>query len=242
MVETAVILAAGMGSRLGDLANNRPKGFLDVGGIRLIDRSIDALLAAGIENIVIGTGYQSAYYEGYAADKPFIRCVRNDAFQDTGSMETLYRLRETVSGCFLLLESDLLYDPAGISLLMEDPRDNVLLASGPTHSSDEVYVETDQSGYLVGMSKHKETLGAVHAELVGITKVSATFYALMCDEYGRIGSPKADYESLIVAAGRSEPMNVKIVDDYIWCEIDDDHHMARAIGTVLPKLQNRGLK
>ncbi|NLN45371.1 MAG: phosphocholine cytidylyltransferase family protein [Clostridiaceae bacterium] len=240
MVKTAVILAAGMGSRLGDFANNQPKGFLDVGGIRLIDRSVDALLSAGIEDIVIGTGFRAIEYDNYAASRPQIRCVRNDAFQGTGSMETLYRLRMAVPGDFLLLESDLLYDPAGITTLMEDPRDNVLLASGPTQSSDEVFIETDQSGCLVDMSKHRETLSAVHAELVGITKVSEAFFALMCDLYSKGGTPKADYESLIVAAGRREPMHVRIMDDFVWCEIDDIHHMERAIGTILPKLQNRG--
>mgnify|MGYP002923569749 CR=1 len=56
MIRTAMIMAAGMGTRFGQYTELIPKGFVKVGGIPMIVRSIDTLLSCGIERIVIGTG------------------------------------------------------------------------------------------------------------------------------------------------------------------------------------------
>ena len=63
----AVVLAAGRGVRLGALGEEMPKGFLRVTDVPLIERSIDALRAAGIDRIRIVTGHLRHYYELLAA-------------------------------------------------------------------------------------------------------------------------------------------------------------------------------
>ena len=57
MVKTAVIMAAGMGTRFGDRTELIPKGLIPVGGIPMVVRSIETLKSCGIERIIIGTGY-----------------------------------------------------------------------------------------------------------------------------------------------------------------------------------------
>ena len=59
----------------------------------------------------------------------------------TGSMYTLYVVRDLVKGPFLLLESDLLYDPAALNICYLIPDEDIILASGKTHSGDEVYIQ-----------------------------------------------------------------------------------------------------
>ena len=63
MIRTAMIMAAGMGTRFGQYTELIPKGFVKVGGIPMIVRSIDTLLSCDIERIVIGTGYKQEVYE-----------------------------------------------------------------------------------------------------------------------------------------------------------------------------------
>jgi 2-aminoethylphosphonate-pyruvate transaminase len=243
MITTAVILAAGLGSRLKDRTQTMPKGFIPVGGKPLIERSMENLLGAGIERIIIGTGHAAEYYEEYAERIPQISCFKNEHYSSTGSMYTLYNLRERIGEDFLLLESDLLYEKAGLTILMNNPRPDVILASGPTSSGDEVFIETD-AGYLVNMSKQAAELKSSDAELVGITKISYPTFIAMCAyaEQEFPDRPRLDYEYVLVGVGKSIPIQVERVSDYAWCEIDDENHLRRAKNFILPKIKEREAK
>ena len=62
-ITTAVILAAGLGTRLKHHTEAQPKGFLEVDGMSLIERSIEILVRAGISEIIIGTGYLYEHFD-----------------------------------------------------------------------------------------------------------------------------------------------------------------------------------
>ena len=112
----AVILAAGLGSRLGDIKKNLPKGFLYMESLQetLIERSLRLLKEAGIQEVIIGTGYENKAYNALAdrlSAKDFkIMTHKNEDFATTGSAYTLWCLRELITQDFLLLESDLVYE------------------------------------------------------------------------------------------------------------------------------------
>ena len=59
----AIIMAAGKGSRLGNLTEDKPKAFLEIQGIKLIEYNLAMLHAYGIEDIIIVTGYLNEHYE-----------------------------------------------------------------------------------------------------------------------------------------------------------------------------------
>ena len=76
-IKTAVILAAGMGSRLNDVTNDEiPKGLLKINGKTLIERSIEKLRSIGIEKIYIVTGHLSFKYDELANKYKFIKTKR----------------------------------------------------------------------------------------------------------------------------------------------------------------------
>lgn len=242
MVTTAIILAAGLGSRLGAKTEHAPKGFLEIDGQSLIVRSINNLIDSGIERIIIGTGYMSETYEELALEYPQVECVRNDIFATSGSMYTLYCLKNVIEEDFLILESDLLYDKCGLSILLEAPQENVILSSGKTNSNDEVYIEVDHNLNLLNMSKDSDKLGYIYSELVGITKISYDFYKKMCNEFEKINNVRLEYETGLVAASSESPIKVLKVQDYIWCEIDDANHLDRAINNIYPKIKKKQME
>jgi 2-aminoethylphosphonate-pyruvate transaminase len=240
MVKTAVILAAGLGSRLKDRTNDMPKGFITVGGKSLIEQSVFKLFKAGIEKVLIGTGHASHFYDRFAQNySGTISCVRNEKYSETGSMYTLYNMKDYLNDGFLLLESDLLYDPSGLSVLqkMKDP--DVILASGRTNSNDEVFIEADSNGNLIKMSKNHGELKNIFGELVGITKISYATFQRMCSfaEKEFPAKPKLDYEYALVGVTRSTNIMVKKIADYVWCEIDDETHLRRAEKDIFPKIK-----
>lgn len=242
-VDTAVILAAGLGVRLGNMSNERPKGFIELGGEPIIERSVRLLTAAGIARTVIVTGHLAEFYRALAARHPEIELVHNPSYADSGAMYSLYLARERPKHDFLLLESDLIYEQRALDALLAAPGRDVLLVSGTTHSGDEVYVEA-AAGRLTGLSKQRgELRGEVIGELVGITRMSPACLAAMCAYAEPVfaSTLKLDYERALVAAAGALPVRCLRIPDLIWTEIDDERHLERARTVVYPAIAARGL-
>ncbi|MEA1910277.1 MAG: phosphocholine cytidylyltransferase family protein [Spirochaetota bacterium] len=245
MIRTAVILAAGLGSRLGERTSSAPKAFLDFQGESLIIRSIRRMEKAGINKVFIGVGYLADFFKDLENTFPDISFIffENEQYSSTGSMYTFYCGRHVIDKDFLLFESDLLYEPYALSSLMEDSRTDIVLASGFTSSRDEVWIEKDSKDFLIEMSKKKEDLSVVNGELVGITKLSIdaarTLFKLVEPLFEN--SPKMDYEAALVLLGKTRDVYVKVVEDLAWCEIDNEEHLKRAEKIVFPKILNNEL-
>ena len=246
MIAQAVIMAGGLGSRLGDRTKDMPKGFLEIGGTPMVEQSVQKLIAAGIEEIIIGTGHCKEYYDALAHKYPWIKLAHNASYKDTGSMGTLAVCAPYVKGEFLLLESDLLYDSIGLNVLINETRRDVILSSGKTGSGDEVYLQVDDDCNLVKHSKKKEDLDSVYSELVGITKLTKETLDLMVRfmDAHRTDIPKMEYEVAMsgVSSG-GHPIGVRKIEFYTWCEIDDENHLKRALDKIYPHIvENESLR
>ena len=245
MVKTAVILAAGMGTRLSEITKDQPKGMLVIDEKPIIEDSICKLIEAGIERIVLGTGYLAQVYEQLALKYPQIICVCNNQYEKTGSMYTLYNLRDHLSDDFLLLECDLIYDKNALEVLIKHKEPDVILASALTASEDEVFVETNQFNQLLNMSKQSTELKSIDAELVGITKISYSTFEAMCryavTQYTntQCESFKINYEDVLVGISKVCNIYVQKLKNLAWCEIDDKHHLCRAKQYIYPLIKAR---
>jgi 2-aminoethylphosphonate-pyruvate transaminase len=239
MIKQAVIVAAGLGSRLKEKTVSMPKGFLELGGIAIVEWSVQKLLACGVEKIIIGTGYHAEAYDELAKKYPSIQTVFSADYETTSSMATLNVCAPYVTDDFLLLESDLIYDSIGLSVLCNDIHENVILASGTTNSGDEVYLEAVNGSFLKALSKNKAELASTYGELVGITKISRSLLTAMCAYYEkkRAELPKLDYEHAIMACTASNPVFIRKIEYYAWREIDDDSHLEMAQNEILPLIQ-----
>lgn len=239
-VTTAVILAAGRGLRLAGEVADRPKGFIQFGGRPIVEESVLQLRDAGIREVIVVTGHLADRYEALAAGHPgLVRTVHNEHFADSGSMYSLWCARALTQGPFLLLESDLVYEPRALTTLLAGRAEDAILLSGPTGAGDEIWVQV-KDGHLVDMSKRRADLtGPPAGELVGITRVSAPLYALMCGIAERTfrNTLFFDYETgCLVAAGRERPIACPVVPDLVWGEIDDPSHLARVRDRIYPQV------
>ena len=234
----AVILAAGRGVRLGPFGQDTAKGFIQIAGATLIERSIAALRAAGIERLVIVTGHLSAHYDALAVRLgKWVTIVHNPEYAASGSLVSLTCVGP-LDEPYLLVESDLLYERRAPGLLMESASADAVLASGATGSGDEVYVGA-KAGHLVDLTKQRHELRGEYAgEFVGLTRVSPALHARLLSEAARLLSTTrhVEYEAGLVAAARIHALPVLPVVDLLWAEIDDEHHLERAISTIVPRL------
>lgn len=239
MIRQAVIVAGGLGSRFGDRTKLMPKGFIEIEGISMVERSVKKLIEAGIEEIIIGTGHCSEYYDELAKKYHVIRTVRNDNYENTSSMGTLEVCVPYIKGDFILLESDLIYDAVGLKVLQNDNRANVILASGKSNSHDEVYLAADENHILNEVSKNKEIIPNPAGELVGITKISKSCLEKMMEYYkSSLDLIKLDYESALkYVSVNCEPVYVKKIEYYTWTEIDDESMLNRTLTEIYPRIK-----
>lgn len=239
MLKTAVIMAAGMGTRFGKYTETIPKGFIECGNISMVERSIRTLIACGIERIVIGTGYHKEKYEALRATYPQIECVFSPRYAETNSMYTLYNCRDVIGDDdFLLLESDLVFEKKTITSLLECHEPTIMLITPVTKFQDQYYVEYGEGGRLTMCSTDKTKLDA-KGELVGIHKISNKFYRTMCEDYAAkvAEKPKLGYEYELLTMSQ-EKMKVFVlkVDGLKWYEIDDVDDLAYAEKNILQYL------
>jgi choline kinase len=255
-IKTAVILAAGMGSRLQEITNDLlPKGLIKINGKSLVERSIEKLRSLGIEKIYIVTGHLNEFYDELAKQNNYIETRKNRKYKATGSMTSLSIVEEELKEDFLLLESDLIYEVYGLIKVINYEKEDCILLSGPTNSGDECYVEVREEN-LYKITKKREEIEEVYGELVGISKISIELYKEMLRQYKEFNSrindyrseesffknsnkkaKKYDYEDAIFDAARKRRVGYLKVENLVWGEIDDKNHLERIKKVVLPKLE-----
>jgi 2-aminoethylphosphonate-pyruvate transaminase len=237
MITTAVILAAGRGTRLQNVLKDVPKGFLEINGLSLIERSLKLLSDAGIRRTVIVTGHLSEFYEDLQKRIPGVETIRNEIYADSGSMYSYYCARPLIHDDVLLLESDLIYEPRALESLISTNQKDAILISGKTLSGDEVYVETIDER-ISHLSKNPDDLKSITGELVGISKISYDLYLRMIQTAETLfqESLKVEYEHCLIKTAQSYPVYYLKIEDLIWSEIDDESHLKRVRETILPKL------
>lgn len=244
----AIILAAGLGSRLAPMTEDLPKGLVTCGDKSLIEHSIDRLRGAGISDIRVVTGHLAARLEDALAGGAGLRLIHNPDYADTGSLQSLLVGLSDVpegAGPILILESDIVYEARAIPILMSRDATQVLV-SGPTGAGDEVYVWTDTVAPLRDqlrlLSKKVDARpDPSFGELTGINALAggdlARFVAIF--RATQAANPGAHYEDGMVDAARTLPVRCLLVPDLLWGEIDDAAMLARVRRTIWPEIIRR---
>ncbi len=229
-ITKAVILAAGMGSRMKEMGEKIPKGFIQLGNIPIIEHSLKALISCDIEEIIIVTGHKGEYYRNLKETYPQIRIIENTKFADTGTMYSLWCARNYIDTDFLLLESDLIYAPGEIARIINAPFSDCLLLSGTTHAGDEVYVEAIDNRVSL-ISKSRDLINNSVGEYIGIARISKLLYDKLIQTavplFGT--SPNLSYDmDCLVRIAHEHPIHFLLMDGLDWAEIDDINQLERA--------------
>lgn len=182
----AIILAAGMASRLRPLTLHTPKSLLTIDGKSLLQRSMDALIQNGIKDFVIVTGYLHEKIEAFVkeqyADTISVKFIYNNVYDSTNNIYSLWLARPEAEGeDFLLLDSDLLYDPQIITEVMANKAANVLTLIKHDLGEEEMKVVTDADGVIKEISKNCNPSDAA-GESLGIEKIGKEYSAALYKE------------------------------------------------------------
>ena len=175
----AIILAAGMASRLRPLTLTTPKSLLKVGERSLLQRSMDALIANGVKEFCIVTGYLHEMIEDFVknqyADSIKVTFIYNKVYETTNNIYSLWLARPFAEGeKVLLLDSDLLYDPQIVARVLATDAPNVLTLIRHELGEEEMKVVTDAQGSIKEISKTCNPADAA-GESLGIEKMGVAY-------------------------------------------------------------------
>ncbi len=218
-------MAAGMGTRLGKYTELVPKGFVEVNGMPMVVQSIETLISCGIERIIIGTGYHKEAYEALCEKYPEVVCCHSLRYAETNCLYTLWNCRDLIGNAdFLMLDSDLIYEPKAITSLLECRYDSAILTTPIKKFQDSYFVEEDKKHRFVKWSKKYDELNAC-GELIGIHKLSNKFFKEVCREFesNLAANEKSSYEPFFQKVSNTVcPIYILKLDDLEWYEIDDE--------------------
>lgn len=148
-----------MGRRLGEFTAENTKCMLPVNGRRLIDRMLEQLSGIDLERIVIVTGYAGDNLRSYILEHwkqlPIV-FIDNPVYDKTNNIYSLWLAREYMAEAdTLLLESDLIFEPALLRLALDSPEPNVALVSKYETWNDGTMVTIDQDCNIVNFITKK---------------------------------------------------------------------------------------
>ena len=190
----AIILAAGTASRLRPLTLHTPKCLLKVGERTLLQRSMDALIEAGIREFVIVTGYLHEQIEDfvrktYQNSLPLregqggsVCFIHNKDYETTNNIYSLWLARPEAEGEeVLLLDSDLLYDAEIVKRVLADKHENVLTLIRHELGEEEMKVVMAPDGSITEISKTCDPALAA-GESLGIERMGKAYTTALYKE------------------------------------------------------------
>ena len=179
-----VILAAGMAKRLRPLTDERPKCLLTVGQRTLLQRTVDGIIAAGISELVVVTGYRAQMIRDFLTSHYpdlTIHFIDNPDYAHNNNIFSLWLTRPYTEGRdFLLLDSDILFDPQIIPDVLS-AEGSALALNRHELGEEEIKVIVDDQNRVVEISKVCSIEQAI-GESVGIEKMEAGYSAALFRE------------------------------------------------------------
>lgn len=152
----AVILAAGIGSRLRPLTNDKPKCLVRICGKSLLEYQLDAHRVAGVKDIYIVVGYEAQAVRDYCKHiKDLnIHIVESVNYETTNNMYSLYLLREHLKGeAFILNNADLAIDNEIVNKMVQDKRQDLIMVDTSQYNDESMKISVDKKGVITDISK-----------------------------------------------------------------------------------------
>lgn len=227
-IRTAVLLVAGMGSRLRPLTNEIPKALVPINGQSILERAIAALRAHGVEQFVLATGYKDeavrSAVAGMGINATFCHNSRYDATQNSIS---LLQCRSAVGkGGFYKLDGDLLFDSRVIERLGAGTEPlKVAVDASRAVDAEAMKVTCDSNGCILRFGK-SIAVSEAFGESIGIERIGASTADLLfdaiasLDRQGVVDRYYEDVYSELLKEGKMAASAIN-VGDLRWAEVDN---------------------
>jgi len=238
----AIILAAGIGKRLSG-AHHQPKCLLEIGGLTLLERHLDCLHRAGVDEVTLCLGYNTEPIVESLANAPLL--IHYNPLFELGSVVSLWSARQTLMSGedVIVMDADVLYDPEILRRLVSTSKANCFLIDRDFVPGDEPVKICVRDCQIVEFGKHIDaSLSYNHnGESVGFFKFDAGTslrLANLLSAYIADGRRELPHEEALRELALDDPdaIGIEDVTGLPWIEIDFPEDIARAQEEILPRI------
>lgn len=233
----AVILAAGIGSRVRPLTDNTPKSLLKIGNKTILERMIENIKSVGIANTLIVTGYLSEQIEEFINNKfPHlnIKFLKNEKYAATNTGYSLMMAKDFIDGDdFVKFDADVVFEKEVLLKLIKDPHPTCLLIDKNIHlDKEEVKVICDDDNSVLKVGKKLDSKYA-KGESIGIEKINkeaGTLLFKMLEDLMKNENNYNEYydDSYTTLVEKGIPFHAVDITGLKWVEIDTHEDYVRA--------------
>ncbi|MEC4727908.1 phosphocholine cytidylyltransferase family protein [Shewanella sp. D64] len=233
----AIILAAGVGSRIRPLTDNCPKSLLKIGDKTILEMMVSHIQACGINEIVFVLGYLENHIKDFVGQNfpdLNVHFITNEHYANTNTGYSLMLTEEFVkSSAFIKFDADVVFDIEILKNLIDSEYTTCLCVDKNINlEAEEIKVIVDENGHVIKASKEVNPNDAV-GESIGIEKISnetaqllfAELKEMMKDKTNHQQYYEAGYERLIA---KNVIFNVLDITGLKWTEIDTIEDFATA--------------
>lgn len=252
---TWLCLAAGQGSRLRPLTNDRPKAMVSVADRPLIDWLTDTARRVGVENLVVVTGYRGDMLETHLAED--VRTFENPAYDSTDMVHSLWCAEAVLEGPVVVSYSDILYTPTVLERVVDSSRDVAVAVDEDWRSywerrhedplADAESLILDAENRITSIGQSVDSMQAPEAQYVGLVGFSETGLERFRAAYSEaaksaersIGADGRSFETLHMTdllqrvVNRGSNIHAERIKGN-WVEIDTPHDLALARSLCRP--------
>ncbi len=237
----ALILAAGMGKRLGQYTRDRTKCMIEVNGKTLIARALKAVKRTGIDRVIVVAGYYAERLEKFIEELNTgleILYVYNEDYETTNNIYSLWLAKKYLAmDDTILLESDIIFEDKILINLVRDQRPNLAVVAK---------YERHMSGTVVSLDKEDSITSFVPSSLLSFDEIvtfyktvniykfsrefSTDYYIPFLDAYIYAFGNQEFYEQVLKVLSPLEKVDLRayIITDEKWYEIDDAQDLEAA--------------
>ena len=239
-VTTALLLAAGVGSRLHPLTRNEPKCLTTVNGMSILERLIFNLNQHGFKRLVVVTGHMKNRIREFLGNQVGdikIEYIYSPLYKTTNNIYSLWMAREVINEPFLLLESDLIFDESLLDAMLYPDRIAVAKVQ-PWMNGSCVTINKSQQ-VKAFLADNEDSFGEAKYKTVNIYSISLTSWHCIVkklDQHISEGKVNDYYETVFAEMIADGSLSFKIVsfDGKPWYEIDTIEDLAKAAELFLP--------
>lgn len=238
---TAVILLAGMGTRLLPLTQNQHKALIEIGGHCILERQITQLKNHGIKTIHLVLGYREQDIINFITAKNwsnFVTLHHNTDYKNNNTGASLFITLPFLNDSFLLLDGDVMLEDQLLKPLIEDCTECRFLCDTDTSklNSEAVRILADDAQHIQDISKHVP-LNISAGESIGVSLYQKDWIEPLMQTL-KTGLASAEnhkwyYEDALHVILQSSqktlsPLHIIPTGNFKWVEIDDHDDLARA--------------
>ena len=237
----AIILAAGVGKRLWQVTQHRPKCLIEIGGQTLLHRYLTSLRSVGIHSVDMIVGYkQEMIRTAVAVNDSGIRVnfLVNEQFH-RGSISSLWIARMALDDDAIIMDADVLFHQEILRRLVQSPHENALLMDETVKQTGEECMVVVESGRVIALTKTMPLHYDYAGEGVGFLKVrhaDAPHVVASLKTHVDRDDWQMEYEDALVGFFRDVKVGHEKIGGLPWTEIDFIEDVAKAEREVLPKL------